>query len=265
MAQPDTEAAHARKLQSAVERLLSNDDALLALTEKHVHEVSAKPGESERDWRARVAQRLISDFSNRSALSGGAAALPALVPGIGTVVALVGGSLADMALTLKFEVELALCLSQLHGFDIRQPRERQLAFLLASVSTFDAKSHGNLFVDLAKAQGTALWNYTPRQVSKVLTTVVGKLALLALSKSLVRMLPVVGVVVGASANKVLTARVGKQCAKTLAERREEREHVEAAGPRVKAKVKGAEKAKAARGRTRAKAAPPRPQKRAGGR
>ena len=214
------ESKSGEKLLTAVERILAEDGELIGTTEKHIRGTPAKDGETEDAWRLRVAQQIVSEFSTRSAISGGAAALPAIVPGFGTLMALVGGALADMALMLKFEVEMALCLSQLYGYDLRRKRERQLAFLLASVSTYDARSNQNFLVDLARAEGTALWNYTPRQLSKAILSVMTKMVLLTASKSFARVLPVVGVVVGASANKVLTRRVGERCTSELARRAE---------------------------------------------
>jgi hypothetical protein len=126
-------------------------------------------------------------------------------------VAAAGGTLADMGMVLKYEVEMALVLSHLFGFDITQAKERQLAFLMASVSTYNAKSGRNFFVDVAHAEGIAVWKYAPREVSKMLVSVFTKIALLQLSKGLLRALPLVGIAVGSSMNKVLTSRVGERC------------------------------------------------------
>lgn len=232
----ETDKAKGEKLLTAVERIIADDAALIATTEKHVRGTESKPGEPSEAWLKRVGEKIVSDFSTRSALSGGAAALPAIVPGFGTAVTLVGGVLADVALMLKWEVEMALCLSLLHGYDIRDKRERQLAFLLASVSTYDARSNENVLMDLARAEGTALWNYTPRQVSKALVSVMAKIVLMAVSKSFARLVPVVGVVVGASANKLLTKRVGERCMAELARRLEART-AQQARPKVKARIR----------------------------
>lgn len=206
------------RLLSAVERLVADTDKLLAQVETHRTRVPRAEGEDEAAHRKAVAGELIATYSNRSALSGGAAALPAVVPGLGSVTALLGGTLADMALMLKFEVELSLCLSALYGYDIRKPRERQLAFLLASVQTYEDRQQHNPLVDLALAEGTAIWNYTPRQVSKALVSVFAKIALLGLSRAFWRVLPVVGIAVGAGMNKALTRRVGWRCQAELARR-----------------------------------------------
>jgi uncharacterized protein (DUF697 family) len=236
----EADVKQGERLLSAVERILSNDADLIARAERHLVEIPLREAESEDAWRARVGAALVSDFSTRSAISGGAAALPSLVPGVGSLISLVGGSLADMALMLKFEVEMTLSLLHLHGYDITNKRERQLAFLLASVGTYDARSGQNYLLDLARAQGTAIWNYTPRQLSKAVLSVMAKVAVLSLSRSLVRVLPVVGVVVGASANKVLTRQVGRRCMDELVRRRQleaAEAEAEAAPPKAKPRAR----------------------------
>lgn len=236
-----------RKLLSAVERILSDTDSLIALAEQHLRRA--------REDKREAAEEVVRSFSNRAAVAGGLAAAPALIPGAGTLVAALGGALADMGFLLKYEVEMALVLSYLHGFDIRKDEERQLAFLLASVSTYDAKSGENVLMDLAKAEGVAIWKYAPREVSKHLVSVMTKIALLQLSKGLVRALPLVGIVVGSSMNKVLTTRVGERCLRDLQKRREflateavreEQEEVVEARVRQPAKKKSAGRKSTAR-------------------
>ena len=209
-----------QKLLSAVERIISDTDSLIALAQHHLRQAQKKKLASEAETREAAAAEVVSYFSTRAAISGGLAATPALIPGVGTLLAALGGALADMGFLLKYEVEMALVLSHLHGFDIQKEEERQLAFLLASVGTYDAKSGHNAFLDMAQAEGIAIWKYAPREVSKMLVSVMTKIALLQLSKGLVRALPLVGIAVGSSMNKVLTSRVGERCIRDLKTRRE---------------------------------------------
>ena len=167
---------------------------------------------------AEIASEIIVMYSNRSAISGGASALPALIPGWGTLVTMVGSALLDTALLLKFEVEMSLALSWNAGFDIRESSERQMAFLLASISTYDIRNGDNFIVDVLQAEGVAIWNYAPRQVSKVLLIVLGRLALMNAGKSMLKALPLVGVAIGSGVNKYLTTRIGNQCTERLQER-----------------------------------------------
>ena len=221
---PDAEAPseaddQGRRLLSAVERIVDDPENLIATVEEQERKTRRDPEGTDAAWREAVAESLVAHFSTWSAVSGGATALPGAVPGVGTLVAAVGGSLADMGLMLKFEVEMALCLTHLYGWDIRDERERHLAYLLASVSTHDAQGRGNVLSDLASAEWEAVWKYTPRQVSKFLVAVMTKLAVASTGKGLIKALPLIGVGVSAGINKVLTQRVGKRCTAELTRRR----------------------------------------------
>jgi hypothetical protein len=204
-----------RKLLSVVERIIADTDSLIAMSEEHRKRAEQLQLGSEEATLDAASKEVVRHYSNRTAISGGLAAVPALLPGAGTLVAAAGGTLADMGMMLKYEVEMALVLSHLHGFDITQKKERQLAFLMASVSTYNAKSGRNFFLDVAHAEGIALWKYAPREMSKMLVTVFTKIALLQLSKGLLRALPLVGIAVGSSMNKALTTRVGERCISEL--------------------------------------------------
>lgn len=227
-----------RKLLSAVERLLAETGSLIAYSNDCMRRAKAKKLGDEQKTVAEAAAEVVGHYSNLCAVSGAATALPAAVPGLGTVVALTGGALADVALLLKFEVEMALVLTHLYGYDIRDEKERQLAFLLASVNTYDAKSGRNFFVDVAEAEGHALWSYAPREISKLLVIVLAKLAVSSIGKGLARAIPFVGIAVGASVNKVLTARVGNGCIRELTRRAREGEGPRTRDDVVEAKVAG---------------------------
>jgi hypothetical protein len=206
------------RLLNAVETIVASSDSIIALVKNEKKQLQARYDNDDKFYDA-VATKLISHYSNKSAIAGGATALPAMMPGAGTLLAFIGGALADMALMLKYEVEMSLALTHLYGFNIRLQHERQLAFLLASVSTYESKSGRNFFVDLAAAEATAVWNYTPRQVGKYLASAMAELALLSAGKGFSRMVPVLGVVVIGSANKLLTTHVGKKCRSELRRRR----------------------------------------------
>ena len=199
-------------LLSAVERLLMSNDDLRELVAGCVEKARAREPE---DLQKAAGDEIVRHFSNRAALVGGATTLPGLIPGAGIVVAL-GGLLADMTMLLKLEVEMALALTHHHGFDIDDEQERQLAFLLASVATHDAQTGTNFLADVARAEGTAIWNYTPRRVARMMVQVV--VVLLALRfgwQGVLRALPVIGVGIGVGTNKVLTVRVGRRCMNEL--------------------------------------------------
>ena len=168
------------------------------------------------DWklagggRGQVVEEIIRYYSNASAVSGAATTLPALIPGIGTLAYLATGPLADMVLLLKFEAEMCQALAYVHGYDIAKPEERQLAFLLAAVKTSEVSTGRFVLSDVGEASLTAMWNYAPRRVSKLLVEVLAIVAVSTITRKFFLAIPFIGMAVGAGMNKVLTGRVGKQ-------------------------------------------------------
>jgi uncharacterized protein (DUF697 family) len=203
-------------LLTAVERLVDDSDSLVAQVAAFEEDVDALGHRTgtllHRDA---VAARVIRAFSNRSAFAGGLTALPAMLLGAGTAVAIVGGSLADMTVMLKHEVEMALCLTHLYGHDIRVEKARWLGYTLAAVNTYEAQSGRNFFVDIAGAQLEAVAKYTPRQLSKLVASAFGKYALLSLSRGFFRAMPLVGVAVSATTNKLMLSSTGWKCVDAL--------------------------------------------------
>ncbi len=219
----DTERG--RKLLSAVERIIDDSENIIAVVDRHAeHARSEQPGIDQDVLRDLIADKLVKHYSTSSAISGGATALPAIFPGAGSIIALTGGTLLDVAFVLKFEVEMALALCWNYGFDIREERERELAFLLASVLTHDESTGESFLNDVMRAEGQALWNYAPRQVPKLIVQVLARIALRQAAKGLARALPFVGVAIGAGLNKALTTKTGKQMVEELKRRRAEGEH-----------------------------------------
>jgi uncharacterized protein (DUF697 family) len=208
-----------RNLLSAVERLVCEPDEIIEAVEILKYDERPDAWPSEDAFLRDVAARIISQHSTRSAIGGGLTALPAIIPGPGTLVTTVGGAMADMAWMLRQEVEMALALTYLYGYDITDERERWLAFGLASISTYDARDGRSYFTDLAEAQVEAMVKYTPRQLTKLVVTEMGKIALARAGRGFLRAVPLVGVVVGATSNKLLTTAVGWRCEAALARRR----------------------------------------------
>jgi EcsC protein family len=231
-----------KKLLSAVERILASDAALKA----RVAEATARAKSAGKGSKDEIAQVLVKRASDYAALVGGAASIPALFPGVGSLAVGLGGLLTELSVLLKLEVELALCLQHLYGYDIAQPRERQLAFVMASVGTYDATG-GNFFADLARTEGQALWNYGPRQLSKFLLVSSTAIALVWLWRGFAKLIPVIGIAVGSGMNKLLTGRVGKRMARDLGTRAQMQGEAEpkAKKPKKKHKAKATAKAKRA--------------------
>ncbi|MGC4113608.1 MAG: EcsC family protein [Myxococcales bacterium] len=202
-----------RKLLTAVERLVAPSAEL--------REVAQQCREAARQAAPRdeAAKEAVRRYSNKAALAGAASNLPSLIPGAGLVTA-IGATLAEFAVLLKLEVEMTLVLLDLFGFDIEDPQERQLGFVLASVGTYDASTRSNFLVDVAKVESQAVWNYGPRRIGKILVEVMAVLVGVKLWRGVFKLMPVIGLVAGTSINKVLTTRVGTRVRNDLKTRLE---------------------------------------------
>ncbi|MBS1149158.1 MAG: hypothetical protein H6Q89_856 [Myxococcaceae bacterium] len=250
-----TDEEKGRKLLTAVERIVASSDSIRATVEAARAKVKGElRGEALREATAR---ELIRGYSNRAAIAGGASGLPGLIPGFGSIALAIGGGLAELTFLLKWEVEMALGLSHLYGFDIDDPRERQLGYLMASVGTYDATGK-NFFVDVMKVEGTAIWNYAPRAAGRMVVSAMAMVAAIYLWRGLLKAVPFVGMAVGSSMNKVLTTRVGARCMRDCRTRRElmadAPKPVAAAAAAKKSKAKPKPKA-SAKPKSKAKAAP----------
>lgn len=203
---PDFETnSPSHRLLHAVERMVAEPEAIIRVVDTYRGE---SPGLD------RLSARVVSHYSNRSALVGGLSALPGLVPGIGTLAVSLGTTVAEMAVVLGLEVEMCLALACAHGFDIRDRRERALALVLAAVYASEVESGRNVLLDIGGVSWTALVNYAPRELEKLALQIAGyilvEVAAAKLATGLLRSLPLVGIGVGAGLNKILTRRVGRR-------------------------------------------------------
>jgi len=85
--------------------------------------------------RAELAQMIISERAFQCALTGALTAVPAIVPGVGTLIALFGGVAADIMLLTYLLSRLVLEIAALYGRDLTGPgfrKEAFWAFLLAT-------------------------------------------------------------------------------------------------------------------------------------
>ena len=204
----------------AVERIIASPDQIEALT-RSITEVirQSLPGDtSEELIRDSAEQKVISHYANRVAIIGGLTTLPAIFPGVGSVIALTGGALTDMTMCLKYEVEMILALLSLNGFDIHDPRERQLACLLAASHTYESTPGQGPIADLIKINADAIWNYSPREICKAMLAFSAGLALAYSGRTFTRAVPLVGQIASGSINKVLAYRLGKTALKAIKKR-----------------------------------------------
>ena len=165
---------------------------------------------------AELARIAIAHSGRRVAGTGAVTALPAVVPGAGSMVE-IGAALGDASLLTVAQTELVLLLAHLYGRPLDDVEGRRLDVLLAmgvEVGVVDLHRNGSIRVmgtvhvdgELSGATGALL----ARRISRRLAAqVAGKLARRRAYVILGREVPVLGVGLAAGYNLWSTRRVGK--------------------------------------------------------
>lgn len=205
-----------RQILGVLELLLASDESIEAVVARARR--YAENSKQARIVNRRAARYVIRHYSTLCAASGGASGLPALLPFVGPVFGIFGAGATDAVIALKFEIEMALALSSLVGFDVSDPRERKLAMLLASAAledAFESEEQPNIRYVLE----LAITEYSTRQLSKAMMKLMTQVIISITARRWVRLFPFVGMAISASVNKLLTTNTGWQCYDALLERK----------------------------------------------
>ncbi|MBQ8036867.1 MAG: hypothetical protein IJ268_07740 [Proteobacteria bacterium] len=207
---------NARQAIEILEKILQKDEAIIAVV-KNAEKLAERTSKIE-NRENRTAQFVIMHYANLCAAGGGASALTGLIPGLGSILSVFGAGAVDAFLALKFELEMSLALAYLAGYDISDPKERKLAFIMACSSIEDAykaEKEPNIksVIDLAVGE------YSTRELSKTLTKAFARAIMFVTAKKWTRFFPLVGIAIGASINIVLTTKLGHSLWKSMNTRR----------------------------------------------
>ena len=164
---------------------------------------------SEEEIQELMVNRIIKNYSYYTAFIGGTTALTGVIPGLGQLIATVGGATADAALTMKWEIEMVLAIARVYGRDITVEDEKLLCFLIAGlgVTSEAAKKAGKGAAE--KAFVKMLREYLKGPVLAAVKEVFKKIGVTFTRKAVEKAVPFgVGVILGAGTNKILTIYVG---------------------------------------------------------
>ena len=159
----------------------------------------------------KLAEHIISNYSYYTAFTGGATALTGVIPGIGTVIAAVGGATADAAVTMKWEIEMVMAIATVYGRDITIEEEKRLCYLVAGLGVLNEATKKGVAGFSTKALQNMARLYLKGPSLVAVKEVFKKVGISFTRKALEKSIPFgVGVVIGFSANKGLTWYVGKK-------------------------------------------------------
>ena len=169
------------------------------------------PGLSEHERQERVAKKIVKRYSKVAALVGGTTALAGVIPGIGTAVALVGGAATDVAVGMKLQVDMCMCLAEAFDYDISSEDAKHLSFLIAAGATIEQAGVEGAVQVGSKAGVKLLKEHLKGATLIAVKEAFKKVGITFTRKSLEKAIPFgVGVALGSSGNYGLSRYVGKQ-------------------------------------------------------
>ena len=180
----------------------------LKLKERHQKKFFDLP---EDKINAKVAKKIISNYSYLTAFIGGASALTGVIPGLGTVIASFGGATADAALTMKYQIEMTMALATVYGYDIEVEEQKRICLIVAGLGAInEGAKKGGAQVG-AKAFVKMTQRYLRGATLQAVKEIFKRVGITFTRKAAEKAIPFgVGVIIGFSANKGLTWYVGNR-------------------------------------------------------
>jgi hypothetical protein len=194
---------------------IAPEDARQLVANYEMQVRTAEPSMSEAKIRAKVIDQIISRYALICAAAGGLTALPGAIPGLGTAVNL-STSFADIAASLKFQVDMTMCLTVLINGQMTNAEARDFSVLLALSSSFEQAASGP-GTKLASKAGVKMLNmYLKGPVLTTIKELFKKVGITFTKKAATKLIPFgIGALIGTAANYALTNFVGRTVVKVL--------------------------------------------------
>jgi len=200
-------------LLKAIELILANPSDIKKESKNLKEKYSEKYGDSKSEdfINKKVIEKIISNYSYYTAFVGGTTSMTSIIPGLGTVLSTFGGTTADIALTMKYQIEMVMAIASVCNHDIEQEEEKRICLLVAGLGFINEagkkageKVGAKAFVKIIQQNLKGSTLTATKEVFK-------KVGFTFSRKALEKSIPFgVGVVIGFSANKSITYYVGNK-------------------------------------------------------
>lgn len=157
-----------------------------------------------------IARIMIKKKSRWCAVAGGLTALPGAVPVLGTLVAIIGGTLLDITAMGFFITEMIFEVASVYNRDLdKEGTSREAVWVLVSSVGAGAASKG--------LTGLTARRLSSQAFNRLIEQVLVALGIRASQRSILRIIPVIGMFIAASVNYYTCKKVGDFIIKHYAE------------------------------------------------
>lgn len=186
------------------ENIQKETDAILSKYRKSFEEEL-----DDEDIKEKVANKVIQNYSYMAAFGGGATALTGVIPGLGTVLSVGGGTTADVALCMKLQIEMTKSIAHIYGHDILKEEEQRLCFIIAGLGAVNQAAQKGAQEISSKAFVKMVQQYLKGSTLVAVKEIFKKVGITFTRKSLEKAIPFgIGTIISFGVNKTLTWYVG---------------------------------------------------------
>ena len=200
------------RLLRAVEVIAISPEDAMAIADRYILQSRQRfPRDPEWKHQLRAANKIVGRYSRLAMMVGGASALPGIIPGLGTAVAMVGGGTADFLVCMKLQVDMCMCLAAAFKHEIASEEGKHLVFLIAATGSFQSAGVKTSTGIGSKAGVTMLRQYLKGGALQAIKQAFRRVGITFTRKAAEKAIPFgIGAVVAAGANYGLTRYVGRQ-------------------------------------------------------
>ncbi|MFC0386812.1 hypothetical protein [Muricoccus vinaceus] len=158
-----------------------------------------------------VARKIIHRYARYASMSGGVTALPGVMPGVGTLVGMLGGGATDLTICMKLQVDMTMMLAANYGWDLDDQDALHMTLLIAVMGGLEKLGVGG-GAPLASKAGVKMLNmYLKGAALQTVKQFLKKFGVNFTRKAAEKAIPGgVGVALSAGMNYGMTKYVGHQ-------------------------------------------------------
>jgi len=200
------------RLMKAVQAIAIAPKDAKAIVDDYTEQARSKGKNATDDQiKLKVADKIISRYAKLAATSGGATALSGVIPGIGTAAAVLGGGSIDMALSIKFQVDMTMCLAFNFKNGLSDEDAVHMSYIIAISGALEKAGSAGATKIASKAGVNMVNNYLKGAALTTIKQLFKAIGINFARSSFTKAIPFgVGVVIGSAAGYGVTKFVGNQ-------------------------------------------------------
>ena len=195
---------------------ISPQDARVVVQQYESQVRQSRPNSSDRDIQKLVTDKIISRYAKLAATTGAATALPGTIPGVGTAVSMLGGSLVDVSVCMKLQIDMTMCLGMAINGGMSNEDAKHMSYIIALYGSLEQMGSAGATKIASKAGVRMVNQYLTGSTLVIIKEFFKKIGITFTQKAAAKAIPFgVGAIIGGGANYALTRYVGSAARDTF--------------------------------------------------